>query len=162
MMYSRASVIAIPSRMVPKTASRRASTDKPFRQTTYAQIAAVASSINGYCIEIGSPQPLQRARSAIHDTIGMFSYHASDLPQRGHRERGRTTDCFGSAPQRRMQTLRKLPSIAPSIPARITQEGRKASSSSLTGHLVQEDTRRNGDIERFYSLSQREDRKSVV
>ena len=38
---------------------------------------AVASSISGYIIEIGSPQPRQRARRSSHETTGMFSYQAS-------------------------------------------------------------------------------------
>ena len=74
-----------------------------------AQMSAVASSTSGYIGEIGSPHPRQRPRSTSHETIGMLSYQRSPCPHLGQRDGGRTTDCFGSAPHRRMQTLRKLP-----------------------------------------------------
>ena len=115
--------MAMPRRMVPNTAPRSASRPKPFRHTMKAHMRAVASSMSGYCTEIGSRQPRQRPRSTSHDTIGMFSYHRRPRPHRGQREGGRTTDCLGSAPQRRMQTLRKLPTSAPSTPAYATRIG---------------------------------------
>jgi xanthine/CO dehydrogenase XdhC/CoxF family maturation factor len=117
MMYARASVIAIPSRVVPNTAPRSASSPKPWRQAMKAHSSAVASSISGYCTEIGARQPRHRPRSASQATTGTFSNQRSPRPQVGQREGGRTTDSFGSAPHRRMQTLRKLPTTAPSTPA---------------------------------------------
>ena len=69
----------------------------------------MASSISGYCTEIGARQPRHRPRSASQATIGMFSYQRRPRPHLGQRDGGRTTDSLGSAPQRRMQTLRKLP-----------------------------------------------------
>src|SRR4051794_38814729 len=110
---------------------------------------AVVSSIKGYWMEIGRPQPLQRPRRKIQENTGTFSYQASAFPQRGQRDRGRTTDCFGSAPQRRMQTLRKLPSRAPSTPAKVTQYGRSTMRSGLTGDLIQEDPGSDRHVERL-------------
>jgi hypothetical protein len=137
MRYSRASVMAMPSRMVPKMAPWRASRLIPSRQTMNAQMPAVASSMRGYWAEMGWLQPRQRARSRIHEITGMLSYQASIWPQRGQRERGWTTDCFGSTPQRRMQTLRKLPIMAPTTAARTISK--PTGSSSLTHDSVQQD-----------------------
>src|ERR1700682_1654087 len=117
-----------------------------------AQMPAVANSIKGYCAEIGSPHPRQRARRMTQESTGMLSYQDNRLPQRGQRDGGRTTDCFGSAPQRRMQTLRKLPMIAPKITATTTSS--PAGSSSATGNLIQENTSRHGDVQRFHSPHQ--------
>ncbi len=78
-----------------------------------AQMRAVTSSTAGYIAEMGSPHPRQRARSTSHETIGMLSYQRRPWPHFGQRDGGRITDCLGSAPQRRMQTLRKLPIAAP-------------------------------------------------
>ena len=107
----------MPSRIVKKTAPVSASSVMPCCQTIAAQIPAVASSTSGYIGEIGSLQLRHLPRSSSHETTGMLSHGRSPTAQRGQRDGGRTTDCFGSAPQRRMQTLRKLPSTAPSSPA---------------------------------------------
>src|SRR5919108_6568486 len=96
----------------------------------------VAISISGYWIEIGSPQPRQRARRINQESTGILSYQASARPQRGQRDRGRTTDCFGSAPQRRIQTLRKLPMTAPSNPAYATYSIESCLSTG-TSDLIQ-------------------------
>ena len=113
----------MPSRRVTNTAPPSASSPNPCRQTMKAQTSAVASSISGYCAEIGSRQPRQRPPSASHETIGTFSNQRMPRPHRGQRDGGRTIDCLGSAPQRRMQTLRKLPTIAPSS-ARVGDQDR--------------------------------------
>ncbi len=51
------------------------------------------------------------------ERTGMLSYQAILLPHLGQRDRGRSTDSLGSAPQERMQTLRKLPMSRPKTPA---------------------------------------------
>ena len=51
----------------------------------------------------------------------MLSYQAIGFSQRGQRERGRTTDWLAGS--RTMQTLRKLPTISPSTPATMHDEG---------------------------------------
>jgi hypothetical protein len=63
-----------------------------------------------------------------------LSYHASERAQRGQRDLGFTTDCFGSEPHRRIQTLRKLPIIAPKIAATTISN---PTGSSATGDLVE-------------------------
>src|SRR5687767_11357551 len=78
---------------------------------------------------------------------GIFSYQRISCPQRGQRDRGRTTDCFGSAPQRTMHTLRKLPSTRPSSPAYAMTTG--WAPSTLTDDLVQENPGRDRDVERL-------------
>src|SRR4030095_8295294 len=50
-----------------------------------------------------------------------------------------------------MQTLRKLPTMAPSTPATMT-----TSRSSITQHLVQKDSRRNRDVQGLGLLRQRD------
>src|SRR5688572_6113798 len=106
---------------------------------------AVASSISGYWTEIGSPQPRQRARRRIHEITGTLSCQASPLPHRGHREDGFTTDCFGSAPHRRIHTLRKLPNTAPNNAAMTISN--PAGSSACTGDLVQQDPRSHRHVQ---------------
>src|SRR6184192_2966567 len=101
-------------------------------------MSAVAASIRGYCTEIGVLQPRQRPRSSSQENTGMFSYHGSERAQLGQRERGWTTDCFGSAPQRRMQTLRKLPMMAPKMAAKVTTIVDGSGTSAATHDLVQE------------------------
>src|SRR5689334_6771440 len=108
---------------------------------------AVASSTSGYWIEIGSPQFRQRPRSSSHETTGMLSYARMPLPQRGQRDRGRMTDC--SAGSRTMQTLRKLPNSAPNSAAMMTNQSSGYGTSPVTGHLVKENGRRRGDVERL-------------
>src|SRR4051812_1645551 len=115
----------------------------------YPQITAMVSSIRGYWIEIGWPQPRQRARSSSHENTGMFSYQASPLPHRGQRDRGCTIDSFGSAPHRRMQTFRKLPMMAPSSAPNATPNG-PGSAKSITRDLVKKDSGGNCDVERLH------------
>jgi hypothetical protein len=71
--------------------------------------------MSGYSGEIGSSQQRQRPRSATQLRIGMFSNHASWLPQLGQRDRGLTTD--RSRGQRWTHTLRKEPAHAPTMKA---------------------------------------------
>src|SRR5258705_13938590 len=104
-----------------------------------AQRRAVTSSTAGYIAGIGSPPPRQRARSTSPEMIGMLSYQRRPCPHFGQRDGGRITDCLGSAPQRRMQTLRKLPIAAPRIPAYTTRIGSlpQFGSSAVTHDLVE-------------------------
>src|SRR5688500_5286706 len=113
-----------------------------------AQMIPVASSTSGYIGEIGSAQLRHFPRSTSQESTGMLSYGRSPAPQRGHREGGRTTDCFGSAPQRTMQTLRKLPKMRPKSAA-IRMPASGGSASAITQDLVQEDGRRDRDVEGF-------------
>src|SRR5690242_361886 len=78
----------------------------------------------------------------IHEIIGMLSYHLSSYPHLGQRLAGRTTDCCDGS--RRMQTLRKLPKMAPKRPPMTVRTG-----SPGTGALPEEDGRRRSDVERF-------------
>src|SRR5215204_2803983 len=112
----------------------------------YPQIAAVASSIAGYMIEIGLPHPRHRALSRSHDRMGTFSYHDNPRPQPGQCEPGVTMDSFGSAPHRRMQTLRKLPMSTPMRAANPTPS-KPGRTRSITRDLVQEDTDSHRDVE---------------
>src|SRR6476661_8675669 len=137
--------MAMPSRTVANTAARSASRLGPWRQTMKAQMSAVSSSISGYWTEIGAWQPRQRPRSTSHDTMGMLSYHWSPTPHLGQCDGGRTIDSFGSAPQRRMQTLRKLPIIAPNTPAMTMNSG----MSGVTRDLIQEDAGGDCHVERL-------------
>ena len=109
---------------------------------------------------MGSPQLRHLPRSSSQEMTGMLSYGRRPVPQRGQRDGGRTTDCFGSAPQRTMQTLRKLPKTRPNRAAtRITASG--GSASAITQDLVQEDGRRDGDVERLGTGDDR-DRDAAV
>src|SRR6478672_5614 len=132
--------------MVKKTAPATAARPAPNHQTMPPQIAATASSISGYWMEIGGPQPRHRPRRASQERTGTFSYQLSAWPQRGQRDGGRTTDCFGSAPQRRMQTLRKLPNTAPNTVAAPTRMP-SGTPSNITRDLVEKDPRRHGHVE---------------
>src|SRR5688572_7021641 len=114
-----------------------------------AQIMAVTISTSGYCTEMGLPQPRHRARRISQESTGTLSYQAISLPHFGQRERGRTTDSFGSAPHRTMHTLRKLPITAPNPAAIATRSVRSSASSALTLHLVEKNSRRHGDVERL-------------
>src|SRR6476661_9675196 len=137
--------MAMPSRTVANTAARSASRLGPWRQTMNAQMRAVSSSISGYWTEIGAWQPRQRPRSTSHDTMGMLSYHRSPTPHLGQCDGGRTIDSLGSAPQRRMQTLRKLPITAPNTPAMTMNNG----MSDVTRDLVQKDAGGDRHVERL-------------
>ena len=78
---------------------------------TPPQRTAVAASTAGYSGEIRVPQPAQRPRRMNQETIGNVLVPADRAAaDRDSASGGRITDCFGSAPQRTMQTLRKLPS----------------------------------------------------
>src|SRR6185312_14796887 len=101
----------MPSRMVAKIATRSAIEPGPYQKTAATHMMPTAASTSGYWLEIGSPHLRHFARSTNHDTTGTLSYHAIPAPQRGQRERGRTTDC--SAGQREMHTLRNEPTLAP-------------------------------------------------
>src|SRR6266699_2710973 len=70
---------------------------------------------------MGFKHHLQRPRSTTQEKIGMLSRHAIGCLHEGHRERGRTTDW--PVGMRKLQTFRKLPSMAPNAPARIIKKG---------------------------------------
>src|SRR5262245_59239360 len=116
-----------------------------------AQMSAVTSSMSGYWIEMGARQPRHRPRSTSHETIGTLSYHRSPIPHLGQCDGGRTTDSFGSAPQRRMHTLRKLPITAPNNAAMTMNSG----CSSVTHDLVQKDAGGDRHVERLDGRGQR-------
>src|SRR6267143_1514047 len=107
----------------------------------------------GYCAEIGCPHQRHRPRSRSHETTGMLSRQAMPRPQRGQVDGGRNSErCFlSSLASRRMQTLRKLPIQSPRSPAPTSRMG-----STTTRHLVEQDTRRDRDIERLGALRQRD------
>src|SRR3546814_53855 len=109
-----------------------------------AQINAVRSSTAGYSTEIGSAQCRHRPRRRSQDTVGILSYQAIGRAQRGKSGRGRTTDWLAGS--RTMQTVRKLPTIAPNRPSRPT-----TSSSSFTRNLVEKDARGHGDVQGFHA-----------
>ncbi|MNC97616.1 hypothetical protein D3C83_153280 [compost metagenome] len=75
MMYSRASVIAMPRRIVKKIAARKSSSEGPRSQVNAAQMNPVASSMRGYWIEIGALQPRHFPPRRSQERIGMLSYH---------------------------------------------------------------------------------------
>ena len=79
----------------------------------------------------------------------MLSNQASPDPHWGQREGGRTTDSFGSAPHRRMQTLRKLPNTAPTMPASAMKKEGGMVWSANTGQLVEQNAGRHGNVERL-------------
>ena len=106
-----ASVVAIPSRIVAKTATRSAMEPGPNQITAATHVRPTTASTIGYWLEIGRPQLRHFARSTNHDTTGKLSNHAIPAPQGGQRDRGRTTDC--SAGPRAMHTLRNDPTLAP-------------------------------------------------
>src|SRR5262245_55060890 len=96
---------------------------------------------------MGRAHPRHLPRSRIHEKTGMLSYHAMPWPQRGHLERGRTTDSsFGS---RTMHTLRKLPSTSTKTPAMMA-----ISRSGVTKRLVEQDPGRDPDVERLRARRQ--------
>src|SRR5262245_28666057 len=79
----------------------------------------------------------------------MLSNQASPAPHLGQREGGRTTDSFGSAPQRRMQTLRKLPNTAPTMAASVMRKEDGMVWSANTGQLVKQNAGGHGNVERL-------------
>src|SRR5262245_34804549 len=103
---------------------------------------AVASSISGYWIEIGALQPRHFPPRESQERIGTLSYHLSTYPHLGQRLPGRTTE--SSAGSLRMQTLRKLPKMAPKRAPRRVKTG-----SPGTGALPEEDGGGGGDVQRF-------------
>src|SRR6266550_3968167 len=102
----------------------------------------------GYCREIGSPQRRQRPFNNSHETTGMLSRHAMGCLQRGHVDGGLTSDM--SAGSRTMHTFKKLPRQSPRIAAATRSVG-----STATRHLVEQNARRHGDVERLRALRQR-------
>src|SRR5260370_20350009 len=71
----------------------------------------VASSINGYIGEIGSPHVRHFPRSHSQANTGTLSYGLIGAPHRGQRDPGVTMEI--SSGIRVMQTFRKLPTIIP-------------------------------------------------
>src|SRR5436190_17139037 len=121
-------------------------------------MTAVPSSTRGYWTEIGSPHPRQRPRRTSQETTGTLSYHERPRPHLGQRDGGCTTDCLGSAPHRRMQTLRKLPRHAPSSAAyAVSTRLRRTGGSSIgTRDLVEQDAGGDRHVERLDAPSERD------
>src|SRR5436305_5003849 len=76
---------------------------------------AVPSSRIGYRAEIGSPQLWHRPRNSTQPKTGMLSRLRISVPQRGHRDRGATTD--SPAGTRAATTVMKLPMARPNTKA---------------------------------------------
>ena len=114
-------------------------------------MTAVAVSTRGYIGDIGSPHDRHFPLSSNHEMTGMLSRAWSAAPQRGQRDRGLTTDCFGSAPQREMQTLRKLPSTSPSTAANAITT---PAGTSVTQHLIEQDCSGGADAQRLGTFRQ--------
>src|SRR6266550_2738860 len=138
----------MPSRIVPNSAAASAWRVTPYRSAAATQIAPTAASMMGYCREIGSPQRRQRPFNNSHETTGMLSRHAMGCLQRGHVDGGLTSDM--SAGSRTMHTFKKLPRQSPRIAAATRSVG-----STATRHLVEQNARRHGDVERLRALRQR-------
>src|SRR5579875_166000 len=99
-------------------------------------------------------QRRQRAPSQSQERSGRLSYQAIGAAQCGQRERGRTTD--SSAGRRWMQTLRKLPTQAPSAkpttssghPARLAGSAIMLARATGIYRLGGRQTRAGGELER--------------
>src|SRR5574338_748974 len=142
----------MPSRMVKRSAPLRACSVKPECPAIPAQMMPVPSSMSGYMAEIGIPQERHLPPSRSQDTTGMLSHGLREAPQRGQRDRGRTTDCLGSAHHRTMQKLRKLPSTSPSTP---TSTARNQRGSSVTLHLIEKDRGGRRHVKRLGAFGKR-------
>src|SRR5438309_10023431 len=134
--------MAMPSRMVPSTAPARPCNVGPNHSTEDAHNNPTRPSISGYWREIGWWQWRHFPLRSSHDTTGMLSRHAMRRLHCGHVDGGLTSDW--SCGRRRIHTLRKLPKQSPTTPAPTT-----SSQSAPTLHLVEEDARRDRDIERL-------------
>src|SRR5690348_5996476 len=138
----------MPTRMVPRNPACAACTVMPYASAAPSQMAPIRASMTGYWIEIGAPQLRQRPRRASQENTGMLSYQAIRLPHLGQVDGGASSDW--SAGSRRMQTFRKLPSTSPNSATTIS-----STVSTPTQDLVQQDSRRDGDVERLGALRQR-------
>src|SRR3989442_1255247 len=143
--------MAMPRRMVPSSAASTKRALGPYASIAATHRTATTASMMGYCAEIGCPHQRHRPRSSSHETTGMLSRQAMRRPQRGQVDGGRNNErCFlSSLASRRMQTLRKLPIQSPRSPAPTSRIG-----STATQHLVEQDTRRDRDVERLRALGQ--------
>src|SRR2546421_9609625 len=101
----------------------------------------------GYWTEIGAPQSRHLPRSSSHETTGMLSRQRIGLWHRGQVEGGVIRDCSDGS--RRMQTLRKLPKQSP-----MAATPTASSRSVPTRHFIEQNTRRDRDVERFGALGE--------
>src|SRR5438552_10860514 len=147
MMKWRASVIAIPSRIVPNSAAATACKVGPYARTDAPNSNPTRASMSGYCLEIGLWHQRHLPRSQSHENRGMLSRQAIGCLQFGHVERGVSNDW--SRGNRRMQTLRKLPKHKPSSTA-----PRMMTTLAPTHHLAEQDAGGHRAIERFRAARQ--------
>ena len=152
MMKARASLTAIPSRSVAATASSIAGRPSPSSATDPPQSSAVVASIAGYIGEIRAPQPGASSRGGRARRGWGCSRTTGWRGRRwGSATGGCITDCFGSAPHRRMQTLRKLPRAAPSSAKYPTMRPSGRSVSIHTRDLTKQDCGGDRHVERLRS-----------
>src|ERR1041385_6149194 len=137
----------MPSRIVANSAAARAWRVTPYSSAAATQMAPTAASMMGYCREIGSPQRRHRPFRSSQETTGMLSRQAIGCLQRGQVEGGFTSDM--STGSRTMHTFRKLPRQSPRIATATSRIG-----STATRHLVEQNARRHGDVERLRALRQ--------
>src|SRR6267378_1192393 len=138
----------MPSSSVPNNAAATACNVMPYTSNDAPNSTPTSASMSGYCLEMGLWHQRHLPRSHSQEKTGMLSRQAIGCLQCGHVERGRISDW--SRGRRRMHTLRKLPTQRPSSTAPATM-----TISVPTQDLVQEDTRRHGDVERLGAARQR-------
>src|SRR6266446_4803161 len=138
----------MPSRSVPNSAAATACSVIPYASNDVPNNTPTSASMSGYCLEIGWWHQRHLPRSHNHEKTGILSRQAMGCLQFGHVERGRSSD--SSRGSRRMQTLRKLPTQRPTSTAATTITG-----SAPTQHLVEQDARGNGDVQRLGAARER-------
>src|SRR6266566_6599905 len=138
----------MPSSSVPNRAAATACNVMPYASNETPNNTPTSASMRGYCLEIGLWHQRHLPRSHSQEKTGILSRQAMGCLQFGHVERGRMSDW--SRGSRRMQTLRKLPTQSPSSTAATMITG-----SAPTQHLVQQDARRDGDVQRLGAARER-------
>src|SRR5436309_5711686 len=138
----------MPSRSVPNSAAATACNVMPYANKETPNSTPTSASMSGYCLEMGLWHQRHLPRSHSQEMTGMLSRQAIGCLQCGHVDRGRSSDW--SRGSRRMHTLRKLPTQRPTSTAATTITG-----SAPTQHLVEQDARRDGDVQRLGAARQR-------
>src|SRR5690348_12319456 len=146
MMWWRASMMAMPRRMVPSTQPSIIRGVGPYHRAQMSQRRPTAPSMMRYWGEMGLPHHRHLPRSSSQEAIGMLSYQAMSLWHFGHDDGGRIRErAFGSSfGSLTMQTFRKLPNTSPNSVATI-----RKNASTPTQYLVEENARRHSDVERL-------------
>ena len=116
MMYRRASVSAMPRRMVRKRLPRTASGWTPHRLAIPAQMSATATSTAGYATPSRAPQRRHAPRTSTYPSTGTFSHHRTGDEQSGQRDPGDITD--PPSGHLATHTFRNDPTQAPTTAAR--------------------------------------------